>query len=158
MLSLSHNLVITHSVVRVGLEPTTFCVSGRRSKPTELHDYLVGVAGVEPAASWSQTKRLSPRLYPVTVGGRRGARTLASISRPNGLANRPLHQLEYPSIRSLLGIRTQTLSSVAIGANPLHQETKLRKTRESNPQSFYTQPLSRRCPRPFGRLPYFWGV
>lgn len=84
---------------------------------------FVGVAGVEPAASWSQTKRLSPRLYPVTVGGRRGARTLASISQPNGLANRPLHQLEYPSIRSLLGIRTQTLSSVAIGANPLHQET-----------------------------------
>ena len=31
----------------------------------------------------------------------------------------------------------------------------LRKTRESNPQSFYTQPLSRRCPRPFGRLPYY---
>ena len=31
----------------------------------------------------------------------------------------------------------------------------LRKTRESNPQSFYTQPLSRRCPRPFGLLPYY---
>ena len=31
----------------------------------------------------------------------------------------------------------------------------LRKKRESNPQSFYTQPLSRRCPRPFGLLPYY---
>lgn len=30
----------------------------------------------------------------------------------------------------------------------------LRKRRESNPQSFYTQPISSRCPRPFGPLPF----
>lgn len=33
--------ILSRIVVKVGLEPTTFCVSGRRSKPTELHDYLL---------------------------------------------------------------------------------------------------------------------
>lgn len=36
-------------------------------------------------------------------GGRRGVRTLAPFHRPNALAVRPLHQLEYPTKYAHIG-------------------------------------------------------
>ena len=61
------NLIIKvcepHLSVRWVSNPLPFAYQAN-ALPIELLTELVGIAGVEPAASWSQTKRLTPRLYP----------------------------------------------------------------------------------------------
>ena len=65
---------------------------------------MVGVAGFEPAAHWSQTSCATKLRYtPIFFyGGEDGIRTHAALANPNDLANRPLQPLEYFSQYSIV--------------------------------------------------------
>ena len=67
---------------------------------------MVGVAGFEPAAHWSQTSCATKLRYtPILYGGEDGIRTHAALANPNDLANRPLQPLEYFSRYSFVLFR-----------------------------------------------------
>ena len=68
---------------------------------------MVGVAGFEPAAHWSQTSCATKLRYtPINFcGGEDGIRTHAALANPNDLANRPLQPLEYFSLYSFVLFR-----------------------------------------------------
>ena len=74
-------------MIATGFEPVTACLEGRcsiqLSYATEVCVSLfVGVAGFEPATSWSQTRRDDrATLHPEKKSGETGTRTLATIAR-----------------------------------------------------------------------------
>ena len=72
---------------------------------------MVGVAGFEPAAHWSQTSCATKLRYTPIIfyGGEDGIRTHAALANPNDLANRPLQPLEYFSLYSFVLFRHLTI-------------------------------------------------
>ena len=75
-------------MIASGFEPETACLEGRCSIQLSYATliayhikYVVGVAGFEPATSWSQTRRDDRATLHPEKSGETGIRTLATIAR-----------------------------------------------------------------------------
>ena len=78
--------------VPTGFEPAIFCVTGRRDRPLH-HGTMVAGAGFEPTTFGLWAQRATELLHPAIIniiGGGKGIRTPAPLSRPLGFQDRSL--------------------------------------------------------------------
>ena len=78
--------------VPTGFEPAIFCVTGRRDRPLH-HGTMVAGAGFEPTTFGLCAQRATELLHPAIIniiGGGKGIRTPAPLSRPLGFQDRSL--------------------------------------------------------------------
>ena len=80
--------------VSTGIEPAIFCVTGRRGNHCTTRPFLVAGEGFEPTTFGLWAQRATGLLYPAikqkNIGGGKGIRTPAPLTRPPGFQDRSL--------------------------------------------------------------------